>query len=318
KLEGWNWHDHNRKQNQLHRRGNGRQPRGRRDDAGPPRSAHNGVANARYDSRGEARCGGDANAASFMRRSGIMTSPPCLPERSPLSQLQPTRVPEPPPGRQLPFPPHTRAGFSLANETPQRVAARCKLFALKCFLCRHSRNIRLTRALSCFTRVGPKGVNHEARPDRDRRRRHFGSDGWGGDGKRPVQSSPPSVTPPPHPPALPQAIPRPPAIPADPTVDPPAKPTALLPRPPTPPALVRRPIASPRKPMPLKAPARGSGTLVPVRRNGAVCASLMSISIAVTASKRRARSHARSNARRSIRSRCLRDAERRHGYPGRP
>src|SRR5262249_8592231 len=115
-----------------------------------------------------------------------------------------------------------------------------------------------------------------------------------------------------------QAMPRLHAIPVEPTVDPPAKPTALLPRPPTPPALVRRPIASPRKPMPLKAPARGSGTLVPVRSNGPACASLTSISIAVTARNPRARSHARSNARRSIRSRCLRDAERRHGYPGRP
>jgi hypothetical protein len=108
-----------------------------------------------------------------------------------------------------------------------------------------------------------------------------------------------------QPTALLQAMPRLHAIPVAPTVDPPAKPTALPPRPPTPPALVRRPIASPRKPMPLKAPARGSGTLVPVRRNEAVCASLTSISIAVTATKRRARSHARSNARRSIRSRCL-------------
>src|SRR5262249_10020100 len=107
-------------------------------------------------------------------------------------------------------------------------------------------------------------------------------------------------------------------LPSELTAHPPPKPTALLPRPPTPPALVRRPIASPRKPMPLKAPARGSGTLVPVRRNEALCASLTSISIAVTATKRRARSHARSNARPSIRSRCLRDAERRHGYPGRP
>src|SRR5262249_1999354 len=127
---------------------------------------------------------------------------------------------------------------------------------------------------------------------------------------------PPSYTPPPasrhhrlppHPPPPPgpQPSPRPTPTPAEPPVDPPANPTAPLPRPPTPPALVRRPIASPRKPMPLKAPARGSGTLVPVRRNGPVCASLTSISIAVTATKRRARSHARSNARRSTRSRCL-------------
>src|SRR5262249_40299047 len=84
-FEGWSGHDHDRKQNQLHRRSNGRQSRGRRDNAGPPRIAHNGVANARYDDRGEAPRGRDANAASFMRRSGIMPSPPFLPEWSPLS-----------------------------------------------------------------------------------------------------------------------------------------------------------------------------------------------------------------------------------------
>src|SRR5215471_3456824 len=65
-FEGWRGHDHDRKQNQLHRRGNGRQPRCRRDNAGPPRIAHNGVANTRDDNRGEARCDRDANAASSM------------------------------------------------------------------------------------------------------------------------------------------------------------------------------------------------------------------------------------------------------------
>jgi hypothetical protein len=118
-----------------------------------------------------------------------------------------------------------------------------------------------------------------------------------------------------QPTALLQPMPRLHAIPVEPTVDPPVKPTARLPLPPTPQARVRRPIASPSKPMPLKAPARGSGTRVPVRRNEAVCASLTSISIAVTASKRHARSHARSNARPSIRSRCLPDGKRRQRYP---
>src|SRR5262249_37569400 len=55
------------KQNQLRPRGSGRQPHCRRDDAGPPRRAHNGVANARDDNRRKARCDRDANAASCMR-----------------------------------------------------------------------------------------------------------------------------------------------------------------------------------------------------------------------------------------------------------
>src|SRR5215472_13913419 len=64
---GWREHDHDRKQNQLRPRGSGRQPHCRRDHAAPPRRAHNGVANARDDNRGEARRDRDANAASSMR-----------------------------------------------------------------------------------------------------------------------------------------------------------------------------------------------------------------------------------------------------------
>src|SRR6516164_4993038 len=78
-FEGWSEHDHDRKQNQLHPRGNGRQPRCRRDNAGPPRSAHDGVANARYDNRGKARCDRDANAASAMRPLLELASSPLLP-----------------------------------------------------------------------------------------------------------------------------------------------------------------------------------------------------------------------------------------------
>src|SRR6266478_3385511 len=80
-FEGWSEHDHDRKQNQLHRRGNRRQPRCRRDNAGPPRSAHDGVANARYDNRGEARCDRDANAASAMRPLLELASSPLLRQR---------------------------------------------------------------------------------------------------------------------------------------------------------------------------------------------------------------------------------------------
>jgi hypothetical protein len=57
----------------------------------------------------------------------------------------------------------------------------------------------------------------------------------------------------------------------------------------TPLALVRRPMTFLGKYMPVKALARGSGMLVLARRNAALCASPMSISIAATASKRRAR-----------------------------
>ena len=80
-FEGWSEHDHDRKQNQLHRRSNCRQPRCRRDDAGPPRRAHDGVANARYDNRGEARCDRDANAASAMRPLLELGSSPLLRRR---------------------------------------------------------------------------------------------------------------------------------------------------------------------------------------------------------------------------------------------
>jgi hypothetical protein len=103
------------------------------------------------------------------------------------------------------------------------------------------------------------------------------------------------------------------AIPVAPTVDLPVKPTAVLPPPPILLALVRRPIASPSKPMPLKAPARGSGTRVPVRRNEAVNASPTLTSIAVTASEGRAR---RANVRPSIPSRCLLQEEERQDAQG--
>jgi hypothetical protein len=73
-----------------------------------------------------------------------------------------------------------------------------------------------------------------------------------------------------QPTALLQPMPPLHAIPVAPTVDLPVNPPALLP--PTPLAPVRRPIASPLKPMPLKALARGSGTLVPGQRNAALCA----------------------------------------------
>jgi hypothetical protein len=90
------------------------------------------------------------------------------------------------------------------------------------------------------------------------------------------------------------------------TVELPVKPTAV---PPTPRALVRRLIASPRKPMPLKALARGNGTPVPGQRNAATCASPTLTSIAVTASKRRARPRsAELNKGREVFSRWRREA----------
>jgi hypothetical protein len=70
------------------------------------------------------------------------------------------------------------------------------------------------------------------------------------------------------------------------TVHLPVKPTALTS---TPQALVRRPMPLLLKLIALKRRARGSGTPVPGQRNGAVCASLTSTSIAATDTRRRAR-----------------------------
>src|SRR5262245_54713805 len=75
-----------------------------------------------------------------------------------------------------------RPMFSLANETPRRIAARRKLFVLNCFLPRHSWNIGLTRAFPCPAVVDPEGGNHEARFDGWLG--HFGRNRRGGGGER--------------------------------------------------------------------------------------------------------------------------------------
>src|SRR5262245_5423276 len=110
-FEGWSGHDHDRKQNQLHRRGNGRQPRGRRDHAGAPLSPVNDVDNAQYDGLGEARCGRHANAASFMKRSGIIDLTQGLLRGAPSHKSSPQGFPRPRPGGNFPSR-HTPGGGS--------------------------------------------------------------------------------------------------------------------------------------------------------------------------------------------------------------
>ena len=59
------------------------------------------------------------------------TSPVCLPKWSPLN---PTHKGSRDPARgQPPLPPHTRAGFSLASETPRRIAAPRKVVRFELF-----------------------------------------------------------------------------------------------------------------------------------------------------------------------------------------
>ena len=72
--------------------------------------------------------------------------------------------------------------------------------------------------------------------------------------------------------ALLQPMPRLHAILDEPTVDRPVPLNRLARISSTPLALVRRPMTFLVKYMPLKAPARGSGTLVPGQRNAALCA----------------------------------------------